>query len=170
MKMSMKLVSDHPSPSYSHRFAIGLVLVMLFGLQPGCKPVKETPSAVSNAGASVKEVSSSAGNSLIVKVDDSNFEQVVLNAQQPVLVDFWAPWCGPCVALGPTIDELAADYQGRVVVCKLNVDEAGQLAGQYGITGIPALLVFQGGEVVDQTVGMQAKEGLAAMLDKALGN
>lgn len=169
----MRINFASPRFPYCQLFAVSMVSVMLFGLQVGCKPVKEggasSRSEVGLVGDSSSSDSSSS-DSLIVKVDDSNFEQVVLNAQHPVLVDFWAPWCGPCVALGPTIDELASDYEGRVVVCKLNVDEAGELAGRYGISGIPALLVFQGGEVVDQTVGMQAKENLAAMLEKALGN
>ena len=95
---------------------------------------------------------------------DQNFEQEVLNSQKPVLVDFWAPWCGPCQMMGPIIEELAEELEGQVVVGKLNVDENPQMAQKYGIMGIPTLLVFKNGQVVEQFVGVQPKEVLKQAL------
>ena len=100
---------------------------------------------------------------------DDTFSTDVLEADQPVLVDFWAPWCGPCRMLTPTINELADTYAGRVKVGKLNVDDNPETAAQYGVRSIPTLLVIQNGEVVDQVVGAVPKEQLASTLDAALG-
>lgn len=100
---------------------------------------------------------------------DANFEAEVLNSDQPVLVDFWAEWCAPCRALGPTIDELATDYSGRAKVGKVNVDEAQQIAIKYGIQSIPSVLIFKGGEVVEQKVGLSPKDAYASSLDAAMG-
>ena len=98
---------------------------------------------------------------------DANFDQEVLNADVPVLVDFWAPWCGPCRMLGPTIDELAARSQGDYKVGKVNVDENQQLAIKYNIHSIPTMLVFKNGEVVKQLVGLQDQDQLARALQAA---
>lgn len=89
---------------------------------------------------------------------DANFQQEVLNSDQPVLVDFWAPWCGPCRALTPTIEQLADDYDSTVAVGKLNVDENPETAAALGITSIPAVLLFRNGEVVNTLVGVQPRE------------
>lgn len=102
-------------------------------------------------------------------VSTTDFEEQVLKAEEPVLVDFWAPWCMPCRMLGPTLDELASDYEGKVKVVKVNTDENQQLATQYGIRGIPTLILFKDGEAVDRAVGVQPKNALADKLDKALG-
>ncbi len=99
-----------------------------------------------------------------VEVDNSNFEEIVLNSDKPVLVDFWAPWCGPCLAIGPTIEELAKEYEGKAVVAKINVDEASELAQKYEITSIPNLLYFYKGERVDGLIGAGDKSEIEAKL------
>jgi thioredoxin 1 len=97
---------------------------------------------------------------------DSTFETDVLKAASPVLVDFWAEWCGPCRLLAPTVDALAADYQGKLVVGKLNVDENPMTPGRYNIRGIPTLLLFKGGQVVESVVGLVDKAHLQKLIDK----
>ncbi len=89
----------------------------------------------------------------VVEVNDANFDQEVLQSEQPVLVDFWAGWCTPCKAIAPYIDAVAAAYAGKLKVTKVNVDQNGAAPSRYGIRGIPALLLFKGGKVVDQIVG-----------------
>ena len=99
---------------------------------------------------------------------DAQFDQDVINSDVPVLVDFWAEWCGPCRMMSPTIDAVADDYAGRVKVGKLNVDENGQTAMRYNIRGIPTLLLFKGGKIVEQKVGAVGKTDVAKMLDAQL--
>jgi thioredoxin 1 len=99
---------------------------------------------------------------------DGNFDTDVLQATTPVLVDFWAEWCGPCRALGPTIDALAGDYAGRVSVGKLNVDENPGITVKYMVRGIPTVMLFKGGEVVEQIVGLADKAEFKTALDKHL--
>jgi thioredoxin len=101
-------------------------------------------------------------------VDSQSFEQEVLKSSIPVLVDFWAPWCGPCKAISPTVDALAEEMSGRLKVVKLNTDEAGDVAGRYGVMSIPTLLVFKGGEVVETLVGNQSKQSIASKLQPHL--
>jgi thioredoxin 1 len=103
-----------------------------------------------------------------LSVSSSEFNDKVLNSDVPVLVDFWAEWCGPCKAIGPAIEELATEYAGRAKVFKVNVDNDGDLASKYGVMSIPALLVFKGGKVVDQMVGAAPKPHIAALIDRAL--
>ena len=98
---------------------------------------------------------------------DANFQNEVLNSDQPVLVDFWAAWCGPCRAVGPTIEELADEYGETVKVGKLNVDENQQSAANFGIQSIPAVLLFKGGEVVETLIGVQPKSHYEAALQRA---
>ena len=97
---------------------------------------------------------------------DTNFEDSVIKANQPVLVDFWAEWCGPCRRLAPPIVELATDYDGRVVIGKLNVDENPAIQSRYSIMGIPTVLIFKGGEIVEQVVGLADKSALKKLIDK----
>ena len=106
-----------------------------------------------------------AANILVLTQD--NFEKEVLQSSQPVLVDFWAEWCGPCKALTPILDELAHDYDGKVRVGKVDIDQHQALAAQYGITAIPTLLLFKQGQVVDQMRGLRSKKDLKNSLDRA---
>src|SRR5262245_5012629 len=99
-----------------------------------------------------------------ITVTDANFDQVVSASSQPVLVDFWAPWCGPCRMLAPVLDEIAAEQEGKAVVAKLDVDENPKIASRFGIKALPTLLVFKGGEVVDTIQGLAPKTKLAAAL------
>ena len=101
-------------------------------------------------------------------VSSSEFEETVLGSDVPVLVDFWAEWCGPCKAIGPAIEQLATEYEGRAKVVKVDVDNEGDLASRYGVMSIPALLVFKNGKVVDQMVGAAPKQQIAALIDRAL--
>lgn len=100
-----------------------------------------------------------------VTFTDSNFDAEVLQSDIPVLVDFFAPWCGPCKMMGPVIEKLAGEYSGKVKIGKLDVDENPEVAGQHGIQSIPTLIIFKGGEMVDKLVGFQSEEQLKAKLD-----
>ena len=99
---------------------------------------------------------------------DSNFEETVIKAGGPVLVDFWAEWCGPCKRLAPTVEALAGDYAGKLTVGKLNVDDNPNTASKFQIRGIPALLLFKGGQVVESVVGLAQKDDLKKVIDKHL--
>lgn len=104
----------------------------------------------------------------IINTTDANFDADVLSANELVLVDFWATWCGPCRAIAPILEELAADYAGRVKIVKVDVDANPQSAARFGIRSIPTLFVFKNGEKVDTVIGGQPKAQLAALLDKHL--
>src|SRR5580704_15353939 len=102
----------------------------------------------------------------IIKLTQDNFDKEVLKSITPVLVDFWAEWCGPCKAIAPILDELADEYAGRVRIGKVNIDEFQNLAGEYGVRAIPTLLLFQNGEVAEQIVGLRSKRDLKASFEK----
>ena len=104
----------------------------------------------------------------ILEFTDGNFQSEVIEADQPVLVDFWAPWCGPCKMLAPTIEELASDYDGRARVGKMNTDENPQTATTHQISAIPTVMLFKGGEIVERFVGITPKEKFSKALDSHL--
>lgn len=107
---------------------------------------------------------------MAAQVTDANFEATVLKSSIPVLIDFWAPWCGPCRAMGPVIDELAAEYEGKVLITKMNVDDNPATPNKYGIRAIPTLILFKDGEVVEQVTGAVSKSSIKDMIaQKALG-
>ena len=101
-----------------------------------------------------------------ITLTDDNFEEEVLKADKPVLVDFFAEWCGPCKMLGPVVEELAGEYEGKVKIGKLDVDANPTVAGKYGVQSIPTLIFFKGGEATDKVMGFQSKEALKEKLDK----
>ena len=104
-----------------------------------------------------------------ITIDDSNFDQIVLQADIPVLVDFWAPWCRPCLMAAPVLEELAEEYSGKITIAKLNVDQNAKTAAKYGIKAIPTMLLFKKGEPVSNIVGYKPKTELKRSLDDVLG-
>jgi thioredoxin 1 len=104
----------------------------------------------------------------ITEVGDNNFQEEVLKSTLPVLVDFWAPWCGPCKSIAPIIEELAGEYDGKLKVTKLNVDDYPDIASRYGIRGIPNLIILKGGAVREQLIGAVPKSKLVSAIEKAL--
>ncbi len=102
-------------------------------------------------------------------VTDHNFQDEVIKSETPVLVDFWAPWCGPCRMIAPLVESITGKYEGRLKVCKLNTDESPQTPGQYNISGIPTLLVFKGGQEVERIVGFMPEQALVEKIEPHLG-
>jgi thioredoxin 1 len=107
-------------------------------------------------------------DSALVQVNDKNFALEVLNSDIPVLVEFWATWCGPCRSISPIVEQLAIEFSGKIKVTKLNVDESHATPSQYGVRGIPTLILFKGGKILDQIVGSVPKARLKALIEKAL--
>ena len=105
---------------------------------------------------------------MALEITDSNFEEIVLKSDKPVLVDFWAAWCGPCRMVGPIIDELSEEYEGKAVVGKVDIDSNQQYAAQFGVRNIPTVLVFKNGELVDRKVGVSSKNDYAQALDSLI--
>jgi thioredoxin 1 len=103
-----------------------------------------------------------------VLITDDNFEKMVINSENPVFVDFWATWCGPCIAMAPIVDQMAADYEGKITVGKLDVDENPDSAAKFGIRSIPTMLIFKGGQVVDKVVGSVPKSELVKRFEAVL--
>ena len=102
------------------------------------------------------------------EVTDQSFDQDVLKSEVPVLVDFWAEWCGPCKMLAPAVEKVASEYEGKAKVVKLNIDDNNQVAQRYGIKGIPTLILFKDGSEADRTVGLTSKDNIARMIDRVL--
>ena len=134
-------------------FALTLGLLVAAVVGSGCGKSSDRPEA-------------NATN--VVILSEANFQNEVIAAPQPVLVDFWAPWCGPCRTIGPIVNELAKDFDGRAKVAKVNVDDAPALAQRFEIQGIPTILIFRDGRVVDQVTGVVPKRELTAKLDKVI--
>jgi len=104
----------------------------------------------------------------IIEVNQDSFQQSVLEAQKPILVDFWAPWCGPCRAVAPVVEELAKEYEGKVNFAKVNVDESPFIASKFGVMSIPTLIVFKDGKPAEQVVGFKPKDQIKKLIDKTL--
>ena len=104
------------------------------------------------------------GGKFEITVNDGNFQQEVLNSDIPVLVDFWAEWCGPCRMIAPAIGEISEEYSGKIKVCKLNVEEGSQTAAKYNVMNIPTIMIFKGGEIVDKAVGALPKNDIIAKI------
>ena len=105
---------------------------------------------------------------MALEITSNNFEELVLKNDKPVLIDFWAEWCGPCKMVGPVIDELSNDYEGKAIVGKVNVDNEQEISSRFGIRNIPTILFFKNGEVVDKNVGLSPKKDLARKLDSLM--
>ena len=104
----------------------------------------------------------------LTELTEDNFTSKVLEADKPVLIDFWAPWCGPCHMIEPIIENLADRYDGKITVGRVNLDEYPAIAMEYGIRSIPAIFIFNGGQVAERTIGVQPEDSLAAMIDRVL--
>ncbi len=105
----------------------------------------------------------------VINTDDQGFDRTVLQSTEPVLVDFWAPWCGPCRMVGPVVEELAGEYSGRLRAVKVNVDDSPEVSERYGIQSIPALVFFKGGQEVHREIGAQPKSRLASAIEDVIG-
>ncbi|MFH1319562.1 MAG: thioredoxin [Bacteroidota bacterium] len=106
---------------------------------------------------------------MAIEITDSNFEEKVIKSDKPVLIDFWAEWCGPCKMVAPIVEELSKEYEGKVVVGKVNVDNSPGISSKYGIRSIPTILIFKGGEVVDKQIGAVPKSMLVQKLEAQMG-
>lgn len=105
-------------------------------------------------------------NENVMVINKNNFEEEVLKSDKAVLVDFWAPWCGPCRAVGPIVDELASEYEGKAKISKLNVDDEGEIAAKFRVMSIPTIMIFKDGEVVEKVIGARSKSELISLIDK----
>ena len=105
---------------------------------------------------------------MALEITDANFEEIVLNSDKPVLVDFWATWCGPCRMVGPVIDQVSEEYEGKAVVGKVDVDANQEFAAKYGVRNIPTVLLFHKGEIIERKVGVSPKEAYTSAIDAAL--
>lgn len=106
---------------------------------------------------------------MAIEINEANFEEVVMNSDQPVMVDFWAEWCGPCRMIGPVVDKISVAYEGKAVVGKVNVDSNQEIAQKFGVRSIPTIVFIKNGEVVDKSVGVASENVLTEKLDKLMG-
>lgn len=145
-------------------------LKSLFGKDGDVASATDTASAAASAAVATVAVDPAAPgpDAEPIHVTDETFDNVVLNSPLPALVDFWAPWCGPCRMIAPLVEDLARDYDGRAVIAKVNTDENVQVAGQLGIMGIPTLILFKGGQEVDRVVGYAPRNVLEDKLKAIL--
>jgi thioredoxin 1 len=145
---------------------MGNIIKSLFG-----KKEAEVGASVATAEAVLEAAPQAAGSAAAgpIHVSDETFEQLVLNSPLPVLVDFWAPWCGPCRMIAPIVEDLAAKYEGRAVIAKVNTDESPQVPTDLGIMGIPTLILFQDGQEVDRVVGFVPGNTLEGKLKALIG-
>jgi thioredoxin 1 len=104
-----------------------------------------------------------------IEITDANFEEEVIRSDRPVLIDFWAPWCGPCKMVAPIVEEISHDYDGKLKVGKVNTDDNQQISAKYGIMSIPTLMIFKDGEVVERIIGAQPKDALTPKIDAVIG-
>ncbi len=139
----------------------------LLGQGPKPQPQQAPPPAAASNGQPAASGTANAGVPLTVT--DATFDEQVLRSPQPVLIDFWAPWCGPCHMVAPTVDKLAREMQGRLRVVKLNIDDNPRVTAQYGVQSIPTMMVFKNGQVADRWMGAQPEGAIRARVQKALG-
>ncbi len=138
-------------------------------LGQGPKPQPKAASAQTQTAEPRANGASTAAPGTPLTVTDADFDQVVLRSPQPVLVDFWAPWCGPCHMVAPTVDKLAREMQGRLRVVKVNVDDNPRVAGTYGVQSIPTMMIVKKGQIADRWMGAQPEGAIRARVQKALG-
>jgi thioredoxin 1 len=144
------------------RSIYGVLLLALVAI--GCNDAGQSPT--DNTGQPTSTSTDATHHA--IAVDDATFSDTVLASEQPILVDFWAPWCGPCQELTPIVEQIAAEYEGRVTVVKVNVDDAPKVMAQYDVTAIPTLVFLQDGEVVESIEGVESKRRLTQKLDAML--
>ena len=155
----------------------GILIVVGFVTLPIPGKLDMGPKSVSAKEMNVKPVHMKGGRTMVtqdwtdgnaIEVTDRNFDDAIHNSNMPVLVDFWAPWCGPCRAMGPVIEQIAAKYQGKVKVCKLNVDIGKETASSFKVTGIPTIILFKKGRVQEKWTGVTDEREISSAIEKQL--
>jgi thioredoxin 1 len=132
----------------------------------GGRNIAHAPSFTIASNSGEDDPMATDTNSLVKHINDGDFDSAVLKSATPVLIDFWAPWCGPCRMIGPIVDELSSEYQGKVSMVKINVDENPMVAQQFGVSSIPTLMLFKGGQLADRVLGALPKAELKRFIDR----